>query len=131
VEISPLAKKHREDDRLTERFELFIAGQEIGNAFSELNDPMDQLERFLHQGKGLDAGDPQAQPLDDDFITALAYGMPPTAGLGFGVDRLVMLLTNQHSIRDVIFFPQMKEMKEGTIPVSQILNQILEEEKNE
>jgi len=127
VEISPLAKRHRDDPRLTERFELFIAAQETGNAFSELNDPMDQLQRFLQQGKALAAGDEEAQPLDDDFITALAYGMPPTAGLGFGVDRLVMLLTNQHSIRDVIFFPQMKDMKEGSVPVSQILAQILEE----
>lgn len=128
IEISPLAKRHRDDPRLTERFELFIAAQETGNAFSELNDPMDQLQRFMQQGKALAAGDEEAQPLDDDFITALAYGMPPTAGLGFGIDRLVMLLTNQHSIRDVIFFPQMKEYREGTVPVSKILAQIGEEE---
>lgn len=131
VEISPLAKKHRKDDRLTERFELFIARQEMGNAFSELNDPMDQLERFIQQGKAIEAGDEEAQPLDDDFITALAYGMPPTAGLGFGIDRLIMLLTNQHTIRDVVFFPQMRDMKEGSVPVSKILAAILEEEKGQ
>ncbi len=129
AEISPLAKKHREKDRLAERFELIIAAQEIGNAFSELNDPMDQLRRFLEQGRALEAGDEEAQPLDDDFITALAYGMPPTAGLGIGIDRLVMLLTNQHSIRDVIFYPQMKDAKEGTTPVSHILSQILDSEQ--
>ncbi len=128
MEISPLAKKHRQDDRLTERFELFVGAQEMGNAFSELNDPMDQLQRFLQQGKALAAGDEEAQPLDDDFVTALAYGMPPTAGLGFGVDRLIMLLTDSHSIRDVIFFPQMKDLREGSVPVSKILAQLLEDD---
>ncbi len=130
VEISPFAKMHRTKKGLTERFELFIANQEMGNAFSELNDPIDQLDRFIQQGRAIKAGDEEAQPLDDDFITALAYGMPPTGGLGFGVDRLIMLLTNQHSIRDVLFFPQMKDTKEGTVPVSKILLQISENEKD-
>lgn len=129
VEISPLAKKHRDDPRLTERFELFCAKAEMGNAFSELNDPADQLERFRQQGKAMEAGDDEGHPLDDDFITALTYGMPPTAGLGFGIDRLVMFLTNQHTIRDVVFFPQMKEEGDGSVPVSKILGKILDEEK--
>ncbi len=128
VEISPLAKKHRDDPRLTERFELFIAGLETGNAFSELNDPVDQLQRFLEQRKSMEAGDKEAQPLDDDFITALGYGMPPTAGLGFGIDRLVMILTNQHTIRDVLLFPQMKDSGDGSVPFSKILSQIVEKE---
>ncbi len=126
IEISPLAKKHRDDPRLTERFELFIAGLETGNAFSELNDPVDQLQRFMEQGKSLEAGDKEAQPLDDDFITALGYGMPPTAGLGFGIDRLIMILTNQHTIRDVLLFPQMKDSGDGSVPFSKILTQVVE-----
>ena len=129
VEISPLAKKHRDDPRLTERFELFIAGQETGNAFSELNDPVDQLQRFIEQRKALEAGDEEAQPLDDDFVTALAYGMPPTAGLGFGIDRLVMILTNQQTIRDVILFPQMKDAGDGSGQFSKILAKIAKEEQ--
>ncbi|HQL23947.1 MAG TPA: lysine--tRNA ligase [candidate division Zixibacteria bacterium] len=129
-EISPLAKVHRENPRLAERFELFIAGQETANAFSELNDPVDQLRRFIEQGKALAAGDEEAQPLDDDFITALTYGMPPTAGLGLGVDRFVMLLTNQHTIREVLLFPQMKrELADGAVPVSRILARIIGADK--
>jgi lysyl-tRNA synthetase class 2 len=108
VEMSPLAKKHRNDPRLVERFEPIIGGKEIGNAFTELNDPLDQKERFLYQMKLRDQGDEEAQIIDDDYLRALEYGLPPTAGLGIGIDRLVMLLTNSASIRDVIFFPQMR-----------------------
>lgn len=104
-ELSPLAKTHRNDPRLTERFEMYIGGAEIFNAFSELNDPIDQRERFEAQSTLRDAGDDEAQQIDDDYIRALEYGMPPTGGVGMGVDRLVMMLTGQTSIRDVILFP--------------------------
>jgi len=110
VDLSPLARRSDENPNITERFELFIAGREIANAFSELNDPIDQHGRFVEQGKAKECGDDEAQSMDTDFIEALSYGMAPTAGQGIGMDRLVMLLTNEHSIRDVLLFPAMKPL---------------------
>ncbi|ADG92591.1 lysyl-tRNA synthetase [Arcobacter nitrofigilis DSM 7299] len=112
VEISPLARRNDEKTHLTDRFELFIAGKEIANAFSELNDPLDQLGRFEAQMAAKDSGDDEAHEMDEDFVNALSYGMAPTAGQGIGIDRLVMMLTNQHSIRDVLLFPAMKPAKQ-------------------
>ena len=111
VEVSPLAKRKPSDPRLTERFEFFMCAREMGNAFSELNDPIDQKNRFLAQVKEREKGDDEAQMMDEDYVNALMYGLPPTGGLGIGVDRLIMLFTDQPSIRDVLLFPTMKPIK--------------------
>lgn len=110
IESSPLTKKCKDNPRMTQRFELFIGGREYANAYSELNDPIDQYERFLKQVQAREAGDEEANMMDDDFVQALEYGMPPTGGMGMGIDRLVMLLTDSASIRDVLLFPTMKPL---------------------
>ncbi len=121
-EMSPLTKEHRDNPELTERFELLVNGKELANAYSELNDPIDQLERFEDQLKLSEKGDDEAMFIDNDFVRALEYGMPPTSGIGIGIDRLVMLFTNNASIQEVLFFPQMKPEKKGI--------ELSEEEKN-
>lgn len=119
VSMSPLTKKHRDNPNLTERFELIVNGKEIANCYSELNDPIDQRERFEEQVKLMERGDDEAMFIDEDFLTALEYGMPPTAGIGIGIDRLVMLLTNNSSIQEVLFFPQMRpEKKVNTVKLT-------------
>ncbi|KQB98991.1 lysine--tRNA ligase [Pedobacter sp. Hv1] len=119
LEMTPLAKKHRSKEDLVERFELFVMGKEIGNAYSELNDPIDQKERFEEQLKLAARGDDEAMAMDDDFVRALEYGMPPTSGLGIGIDRLVMLMTNQSTIQEVLFFPQMRAEKKAKVTTDQ------------
>ncbi len=107
-ELSPFAKQLPDNPKIVERFELFMGGMECANAFTELNDPLEQLERFKDQQRQAEAGDEEAQPIDDDFINALMYGMPPTGGIGWGIDRMAMVFTNNRSIREVILFPQLR-----------------------
>jgi lysyl-tRNA synthetase class 2 len=111
IEMSPLTKRHRDNPELTERFELMVNGKELANAYSELNDPIDQYERFVEQMRLAEKGDDEAMVIDHDFVRALEYGMPPTSGLGIGIDRLVMLMTGQVAIQEVLFFPTMRPEK--------------------
>jgi len=122
-EMSPLCKSHRDNPDLTERFELMVNGKELANAYSELNDPIDQRERFEEQMRLSEKGDDEAMFIDQDFIRALEYGMPPTSGIGIGIDRLAMLMTNNSSIQEVLFFPQMRPEK------TQVQIELLDEEK--
>ena len=112
TEISPLAKRNKNNPEITDRFEAFIFGREMANGFSELNDPIDQEGRFMAQVAQRESGDDEAHMMDRDYVTALEYGLPPTGGLGIGIDRLVMLLTNSHSIRDVLLFPHMRQAQD-------------------
>lgn len=130
MEISPLAKKNAQDPRFADRYELFIDGHEYANAFSELNDPIDQRERFENQLKLRDLGDDEANEMDTDYVEALEYGLPPTGGVGLGIDRLVMLLTNSQTIREVLLFPTMKPLNDVN-KGNDVKNQPVEEMKAE